>query len=156
MMAVDLRRSGAICSTALLALGLLMLFSIGCRSAASHEPSAGRTVALGTLSGTVRAPEGSSPVEGRAVEVINIDTAERHRITTGNAGEFTIKVKPGKYRVEVALQRGESLVRQPGVMHVRRTEADTRADIVIEPARVARPRYRLATPVDPALGSPIV
>ena len=132
-----------------------MLFSIGCRSAASHEPSAAGTAALGTLSGTVRAPEGSRP-EGRAVEVINIDTDERHRITTGNAGDFTIKVKPGKYRVEVALQRGESLVRQPGVMLVRRTEPDTHADIVIEPARVARPRYRLSTPVDPALGSPIV
>ena len=155
MTAVDLRRSGGICSTALLALGLLMLFSVGCRSA-SHEPSTGATVALSTLSGTVRAPEGSSPVGGRAVEVINIDTHERHRITTGNAGEFTLKVKPGKYRVKVALHHGESLIRQPGVMHVSRTESDAHADIVIESGRVARPRYRLSTPVDPALGSPIV
>jgi hypothetical protein len=109
---------------------------------------------LGTLSGVVRAPEGSSSINGRAVEVINIDTDERHRITTGNSGEFTIKVKPGKYRVEVRLRQGESLIKQPGVMHVTRTEADTRADIVIESVRVARPR-RMTTPVDPALGSPI-
>jgi hypothetical protein len=152
----DLRRSGGMCSAALLALGLLMLFSIGCRSAVAHEPGARGTAALATLSGTVRAPEGSSSIDRRAVEVINIDTDERHRITTGDSGEFTIRLKPGKYRVEVRLREGESLIKQPGVMHVSRTEADTRADIVIESARVARPRYRMATPVDPALGSPIV
>jgi hypothetical protein len=154
MKTVDLRRSGQMCSAALLALGLLMLFSIGCRSAA-HEPAAHGGAALATLSGTVRAPEGSSSIEGRAVEVINIQTDERHRLTTGNSGEFTIRVKPGKYRVEVALQQGESLIKQPGVMHVSRTRADTHADIVIEANRVARPR-RMTTPLDPALGSPIV
>jgi hypothetical protein len=154
MTTVDLRRSGGICSAALLAVGILTLFSISCRSAVSHGPVGQGTAVLGTLSGVVRAPEGSSSINGRAVEVINIDTDERHRITTGNSGEFTIKVKPGKYRVEVRLRQGESLIKQPGVMHVTRTEADTRADIVIESVRVARPR-RMTTPVDPALGSPI-
>ena len=156
MTTVDLRRSGGICSAALLALGLLMLFSIGCRSAVAHEPAARGTAALATLSGTVRAPEGPSSLGGRAVEVINIETDERQRTTTGNSGEFTVRVKPGKYRVEVRLQQGESLIKQPGVMRVSRTEPDTHADIVIESVRVARPRYRMTTPVDPALGSPIV
>ena len=156
MAAIDPRRSTHICSTVLLALGLLMLLSVGCRQAA---PVTDRSVAdkngMGTLTGTIRGPQGGGPVAGRAVEVINIDTNERQQVTTNAAG-FTLKVKPGKYRVQVALQDGESIVKQPGLMQVSTAEAGARADFVIDSARVARPRYRLTTPVDPALGSPIV
>ena len=150
------RHTTAICSTALLALGLFMLLSIGCtRAAPGIERSSDGSPSLATLTGTVRGPRGASSIEGRPVEVINIETNERHRVTT-NARGFAIKVKPGKYRVQVALQDGESLIRQPGVMHVSRSDDDAHADFVIESAHVARPRHRLLTPVDPALGSPIV
>ena len=134
-----------------------MLLSIGCSQAApGTDRSADGSPSLATLTGTVRGPRGSSSIEGRPVEVINIDTNERRRITTTNTGGFAIKVKPGKYRLQVTLQDGESLIREPGVMHVSRSDDDAHADFVIEPARVARPRHRLSTPVDPALGSPIV
>jgi hypothetical protein len=94
----------------------------------------------GTISGTVRGPEGTTSIVGRDVEVINVDTGERQKTTTGNAGGFTFKVKPGKYRVEVALVTGESVLKEPGVMNVNKSDVDAHADFILGAARVSRPR----------------
>jgi hypothetical protein len=143
-------------STALLALGLVMLFNLGCRQGMPVvDPSPGIVNAFGTISGTVRGPENSSSIEGRLVEVINVETDERQRTTTSNVGGFTFKVKPGKYRVQLTLLEGESILKQPGVMTVNRSDVDAHADFVIGTVRVLRPRYRPTTPMDPALGFPI-
>ena len=143
-------------STALLALGLMFLVSVGCRQGMPViDPSPGIAQASVTISGTVRGREGSSSLEGRVVEVINLDTNERQRTTTSNVGGFTFKVKPGKYLVQVALQEGESIIKQPGVMTVNRSDVDAYADLTIGTVRALRPRYRATTPVDPALGFPI-
>ncbi len=96
--------------------------------------------AEGTISGTVRGPEGTSPVDNRTVAVINIATGERQRATTNSAGGFSFKLKPGKYRVELTLLDGESLVKQPGVINLDRSDVDAHADFVLGPARVASPR----------------
>ena len=96
--------------------------------------------AEGTISGTVRGPEGTSPVDNRAVAVINVDTGERQRTTTNSAGGFSFKLKPGKYRVELTLLEGESLSKQPGVISLNRSDVDAHADFVLGPARVASPR----------------
>lgn len=143
-------------STALLALGLMFLLSLGCRQGMPIvDPSPGVEQAFGTISGTVRGPEGTSSVEGRRVEVINLDTNERQRTTTSNVGGFTFKVKPGKYRVQVTLQEGESIIKQPGVMTVNRSDVDAHADFIIGTVRVLRPKYHAPAPADPALGFPI-
>ena len=118
------------------------------------DPGPRPAQAEGTISGTVRGPESVSAIEGRVVEVINLETNERQRVTTNNAGGFTFKVKPGRYRVELTLREGESLVKQPGIMNVNRSDVDAHADFVIGSVRVARPRgpaYR----TDNGLGSPI-
>jgi hypothetical protein len=94
----------------------------------------------GTVSGTVRGPEGSSAIAGRQVEVINIDTGERQSTRTNAAGGFTFKVKPGKYRVELALLNGESLLKQPGVMQINRSDVDAHADFIVTTGKVSRPR----------------
>jgi hypothetical protein len=145
-----------LCSMALLAVGLMALLSIGCRQGMPVvDPSPGNPNAFGTISGTVRGPEGTSSIEGRAVEVVNLDTNERQRTTTNNAGGFTFKVKPGKYRVHVTLMDGESIIKQPGVMSVNRSDVDAHADFILGSVRVLRPRYP-STQSDPALGAPIV
>jgi hypothetical protein len=117
------------------------------------DTTPGPAVADGTISGTVRGPEGSA-VEGRQVEVTNIDTGQAERVLTSTSGGFTVKVKPGKYRVTLALREGETIVRQPGVISVNRSDVDAHADFVLGTVRVARPRgpaYR----VDDGLGSPV-
>jgi hypothetical protein len=108
----------------------------------------------GTISGTVRGPQGTSAIDGRAVEVVNTVTGERQRTTTNNAGGFTFKVKPGKYRVELTLLDGETLVKHPDVIDVNRSDVDAHADFVVSTARVVRPRYR-APRADDGLGSVI-
>jgi hypothetical protein len=108
----------------------------------------------GTISGIVRGPEGTTAIEGRNVEVINVDTGERQRVATNNTGGFTFKVKPGNYRVELTLLDGEMIVKKPDVIHVNRSDVDAHADFVLAAARVSRPRNR-APRADDGLGSAI-
>jgi hypothetical protein len=109
----------------------------------------------GTISGTVRGPEGTSPVDGREVEVINVETGESQRTATNNAGGFTFKVKPGKYRVELRLLPGETLVKRPSIMAIDRSDVDAHADFVIGTPRISRPRSSRPARADDGLGSPI-
>jgi hypothetical protein len=120
---------------------VVLLHLGGCRRGVPViDPSSRPAEAAGTISGTVRGPEGTSSIAGRQVEVINIQTGERQRATTNQAGGFTFKVLPGQYRVEVALLGGESIIKQPGVMKVNRSDVDAHADFVIGSSRTSRPR----------------
>jgi hypothetical protein len=134
---------------------ILALFSMAaCHGGPVVDLSTKPVEADGTISGTVRGPEGTTAVEGRSVEVINVETGDRQRVTTNNAGGFTFKVKPGNYRVELNLLDGESLVKRPDVIHVNRSDVDAHADFVLGAARVSRPRNR-APRSDDGLGSAI-
>ena len=95
------------------------------RTARSAAPSAGRN---------------SSAIEGRLVEVVNVDTGEVERETTSSTGVFTFKLQPGKYRVEVTLHDGESLIKQPGVMDLNQSDIDAHADFVVAVVRTSHPR----------------
>ena len=108
----------------------------------------------GTISGTVRGPEGTSAIEGRDVAVVNVETGERQHTVTNNAGGFTFKVKPGKYRVELSLREGESFVKRPDVITVNRSDVDAHADFVVGASRLSRPRFH-APRADDGLGSAI-
>jgi hypothetical protein len=108
----------------------------------------------GTISGTVRGPEGTSAIDGRDVEVVNVDTGERQHTATNNAGGFTFKVKPGKYRVEVSVHDGETIIKKPDVIDVNRSDVDAHADFILAASRVSRPRFR-APRADDGLGSAI-
>ena len=138
-------------------LGAAVLVSIsGCRRGVPVLDTSPKPTQMdGTISGIVRGPAGTSPIEGREVSVINVDTGERQRSVTSNTGGFTFKLKPGKYRVEVALLQGESFVKKPGVINVNRSDVDAHADFVIGsgPSRSSRPR--LGPRVDNGLGAPI-
>jgi hypothetical protein len=106
-----------------------------------------------TISGTIRAPEGTTAVEGRIVDVIDITTNRRRRVTTDHHGGFSVTLDPGDYRVVLTLLEGEAIVREPGVIHVDRSAVDADADFVIGTSRVSRPRP--AYKVDDGLGSPV-
>ena len=137
-------------------LGAAALLSIGgCRAGMPvYDPSAPSSTTDGTISGVVRGPQGTSPVEAREVAVVNVDTGERLKTATNAAGGFSFKVKPGKYRVELALLEGEVIVKRPGVIKVNRSDVDAHADFVLGGGTVSRPRFR-APRTDDGLGSPI-
>ena len=125
----------------------------GCRRTAPVLETDPTMQARLVISGRIRGPERSTLIDGRTVELVNLTTLERHRVSTDAAGAFRFKVQPGDYRVELPLRDGEALVRQPGVIHVNRTDIDADADFVIGSGRASRPRpaYR----VDDGLGSPV-
>jgi hypothetical protein len=107
----------------------------------------------GTISGTIRGPEGTTAVEGRIVDLIDMTTNRRQRVTTDEHGGFSVSLDPGDYRVVLTLLDGEAIIREPGVIHVDRSDVDTNADFVIGTSRASRPRP--AYKVDDGLGSPV-
>lgn len=138
---------------ALLFVAVLPLLSLtACRRGALIDTSPQPLQAGGSISGTVRGPGAMSPVDSRTVEVVNVATGERQRTATNDAGGFSFKVRPGQYRVELTLRDGETLVKQPGVISVNRSDVDAHADFVVR--SVAVPRYR-APRADDGLGSPV-
>ena len=107
----------------------------------------------GTLTGTVRGPEGMS-LGGRTVEFFNTATGEKFTTETSTTGGFTIQLPAAKYRVDLPLQTGETLAKHPGVIDLGRGDIDSHVEFVIAVPRVNRstgPAYR----VDNGLGSPI-
>ena len=139
-----------------LSLGILtLLLSGGCKpgvpvvDAGSKPP-----VARGTLTGTVRGPEGTSALAGRTVEIFNTETGEKHTATTSSTGGFTIQLPAGKYRLELPLKDGEIIAKRPGIIDLARGDIDSHVEFVLSTSRVNRsrgPAYR----VDNGLGSPI-
>jgi carboxypeptidase family protein len=110
--------------------------------------------AKGTITGIVRASEGTVPVTGRTVEVVNVATGEKHTVQTVANGGFTIELPAGKYRLALPLRDGETLVKQPGIVELGRGDIDSHIEFVLAPAKANRsrgPAYR----VDNGLGSPI-
>lgn len=85
--------------------------------------------AEGTIAGKVTT-EGNAPVVSRVVRAIAAD-GTRHEVTTNSAGTYTLKVPPGKYKLEVELRDGERLVKQPGETEINRSDLDPGRNFVI-------------------------
>lgn len=100
------------------AVASLLLTTAACRSMAVVPPAEENPTARATLSGTVRGPDGIAPVAGRRVEAVEVDTGERHETETSVVGAYTFLLPPGRYRLEVALEPGEALVKEPGPLTV--------------------------------------
>jgi hypothetical protein len=125
---VDMSRitSGAIAIVALLAWG-------GCRTGrpiydSSHE----NHQTPGTIGGILRAGVGGDPVAGRAVTAVSLaDPTLRYSATTNVSGGFSIKVPPGKYRLEVDLMEGERIISSPGTVDINKSDLDANREVVI-------------------------
>jgi len=106
------------------------------------------------ISGTVRGTEGVPPVGGRTLAIIDVATGQQRTVRTSSTGEFSVAVPAGRYRVEVTLRDGETLLKRPDIVDLdRSSERDTNVELVVGTGRVIRPRgpaYRL----DNGLGSP--
>ena len=111
-------------------------------------------VARGTIAGIVHGPGNTSGIPDRTVTATNIETGERHQARTTSAGGFSIEATPGKYRLQVELHAGESLIKAPDVVVLDRGDIDSHIEFVVGAARVARPRGP-AYWVDNGLGAPI-
>jgi hypothetical protein len=130
--------AAVVAGTLIVPVGLSTL--TGCRPGMPvAEPDAKPGRSAGTISGRVRAPQGRVPIEGRLVEAIDVGTGERLSGTTSVTGGFTLKLKPGTYRFQLALRPGESLTKEPGIIDVSKSDPRARADFVIAVLPIARP-----------------
>lgn len=108
----------------------------------------------GTVSGRVTTEGDSARLVSRRVEVINIETGDRRAVSTSSNGGFTIKVPPGKYRVQVELRPGETVAKAPETIDVNASDMESGVEIVITVAP-ATP-HPADTVRDPdGLGAPI-
>lgn len=142
-------------ATLWLAAGLFVLISTsGCRGVPVVDLGAKPPAARGTIAGIVRGPEGTSAVAGRTVEVVNVATGVRYTATTVANGGFSIELPAGKYRLDLPLHDGETLVKRPGVINLDHGEIESHVEFVLAAVRLVRPHgpaYRM----DNGLGSPV-
>lgn len=108
----------------------------------------------GTISGRLMTPGDASRLVGRRVEVINIETGDRRSVSSSSDGGFTVKVPPGKYRIQIELRPGEAIVRGPETVDINQSDVDS--NIVFEiSAAPPRPHPADSTRGSEGLGSPI-
>ena len=106
--------------------------------------------ARGTITGLVHGP-GDAALTGRTVEVVNVVSGEKFTTQTVSNGGFTIELPKGKYRLDLQLRDGETIVKRPNVVDLDRGDIDSHIEFVVAATRSARhPMYRL----DNGLGSP--
>jgi len=84
----------------------------------------------GTIAGIVTT-DTNAPVVGRKVTAIETQTGQRFEATTGTNGGYTIKVPQGTFRIEVALQQGERVAKQPSETKINNSDLDSHRDFVI-------------------------
>jgi len=88
----------------------------------------------GTIAGIVSSTTNAAVV-GRKVTAVNTDSGARFDATTGANGGYTIKVPQGRYRLEIEVQPGESISKQPSETRINRSDLDTRRDFVLAGVR---------------------
>jgi hypothetical protein len=139
-----------------LSLGLAALvLASACRGsvAPARESAPPAPQAHATITGTVRGLEGTSPFAGRTLAVIDVSTGQRTVVRTSSSGGFSVAVPAGRYRVEMSLHDGETLLTHPDLLDVDQGDRGASVELVVG-TREPRPRgpaYRL----DNGLGSPI-
>ena len=111
----------------LLALGLLTSMACHPGPVVSSGP---KSAVGGTIAGIV-STETKAAIAGRKVTAINTQTGTRFDATTATNGGYTIQVPEGTYRLEVELQPGETVTKQPAETRINRSDLDPRRDFVI-------------------------
>ena len=112
---------------------LAVLAGAACRTSRPvWSATPGDDTTPGTIAGILLTP-GGEPVAGRPVSAVALGTTRRYTAVTNVTGGFSIPVPPGKYRLEPELREGETVVRDPGVVDINKSDLDANREIVIRP-----------------------
>ncbi len=116
---------------ALSVFAVLVLAVLGCRPGVPVlDTGAPPPAQDGTIAGHVRTT-GGTPLVGRLVKAVPVDGTEAHEMRTSSTGSYTMKVPPGRYRLEVELRDGERLSKQPGETQVNASDLDEAQDFEV-------------------------
>ncbi|MDQ3169382.1 MAG: carboxypeptidase-like regulatory domain-containing protein [Acidobacteriota bacterium] len=134
---------------------LCLLLALGaCRTGVPIlDANPGPPVVMGTITGNVSGEDGTTPVAGRKITAVNLDTSARETSTTSETGGYTFKLPAGRYRVEVELLAGEVVVRDTGEFKLSKSELQHDVDIRIGTRRAPAAGYIYQPPLDN--GAPI-
>jgi hypothetical protein len=113
-------------------LGVALLTSLACRPGPVIDTGSKPPVVRGTIAGIV-STSSNAALAGRKVTAIDTVTGKRYEATTGTNGGYTIQVPEGTYRLEVQLQQGERVTKQPADTKVDKADLDPHRDFVITP-----------------------
>lgn len=106
----------------------------GCRTPATGRPVIDTgpkpPTVHGTIAGHVRSEDGA-PVVSRLVRITDIRTGRRYDTTTTSSGAYSVKVPPGRYRLELQLHEGERIAKQPGETTINPSDLDPDRDFEI-------------------------
>lgn len=108
----------------------------------------------GTISGRVTTEGDTARVESRRVEAVNLATGERRSVSTSTDGGFSLKVPPGKYRLQVELRPGEMIARGPDTIDINSSDMDSSLVIVVT-AATPKPHPADSVRDTDGLGAPI-
>lgn len=115
-----------------LIVGLLLLAAAAACMPRGPVLNTGEQAAVaGTISGRVTMAGSNAPVGARKITAIETATGARHEITTASNGGYTMKVPIGTYRLEIALQPGESIVEAPADLEINTSDLDAGRDFVL-------------------------
>jgi hypothetical protein len=114
--------------------GALVLAGGSCKAGKPLiDTSHGNPAAAGTIGGILQMQGGGDALPGRRVEAVSTQSSARYSAVTNVSGGFTIQVPPGKYRLQVELQEGERVSKDPGTIDINASDLD--ANIIVEVAR---------------------
>jgi hypothetical protein len=114
-----------------LTLALAALAGAACRPGQPLiDTTPGKNTTPGTIAGNVRT-NADDPLPGRNLHAVDTVTGQRYSAVTGVTGGFSIKVPPGKYRLELELREQETVVQQPGIIDINQSDLDTDLNIVV-------------------------
>jgi Carboxypeptidase regulatory-like domain len=119
------------------ALSLGLLASVACHPGPKIGGGPKQPVG-GTIAGIVSTGR-NAPLPGRKVTAVDTATGKRYDATTGPNGGYTIQVPEGSYRLEIQLQAGETVAKQPGETKVNKSDLDPHRDFVISTGRAGLP-----------------
>ena len=88
-----------------------LLLSVGCHPSRPVIDPGPKPDVQGTISGIVG--NGTSPIGGRKITAINVETGARFDTSSTSNGGYTVRVPPGTYRLEFELRAGEALATAP-------------------------------------------
>ena len=114
---------------------LLALGSTGCRTGIPIVDRGEKPPTQdGTIAGHVRT-DSDAAVVTRVVRAVAVSTGQKFETTTNSAGTYTLKVPPGRYRLEVELRGGERLSKEPGETQINASDLDPGRNFVITVTR---------------------
>jgi hypothetical protein len=115
-------------------LGAALLTSLACHPGPIVDTGSKPAAVRGTIAGIV-STDSNAALAGRKVTAIDTGTGKRYDATTGTNGGYTIQVPEGTYRLEVQLQDGERVAKQPGETKIDKSDLDPHRDFVITARR---------------------